>query len=167
VYRITIDFHKRLQRGEIPILFCVIHTALGYRAYAKKELSVVSDMEASILGGSWLLDGSVILGSSLGFLEKSARLLSVGSFDRTIQPKKQGLLLAYTQKQQQNVSVSLVNVDRYFSRLIVKEPFLTRDLYLYLGFEALPFNQNLEVFKGVIEELAITSDKITLEAVEA
>ena len=60
----------------VPILYVVILTHLGYRAYAKKELSAVSDIEGNILDGSWILDGSQTLGASLGFLEKSARLQS-------------------------------------------------------------------------------------------
>ena len=167
MYKTTINFHKRLQRGEVPILFIVIKTDLGYRAYAEKELSLVSDIEAHSADGSVTADGTYTAGSSLGFLEKSARLLSFSPSAQTIQPQKRGLLFGYTQKQQKHASATLINTDRYFSKLIAKEPFLTKEIYVYLSFEALPFDEAKEDFRGVIENLTITPEKFTLEAVEA
>lgn len=167
MYRTSINFHKRIQRGEVPVLFIVIKTDLGYRAYAEKELSLISDMEGHFADGSVIADGTYTAGSSLGSLEKSAKLLSFSGSNRTIQPQKRGLLLGYTQKQQEHVSVTLINTDRYFSRLIAKEPFLTKEISSYLGFEALPFGEMLEDFRGTIENLTITPEKLTLEAVEA
>ena len=167
MYRATINFHKRIQRGEIPIFIIVIETDLGQRAYAKKELDLISDIDENLADGSVTADGSHTASSGPGFLEKSARLLSFSGSARTIQPKKQGLLLSYTKKQQKHISVTLINTDRYFSKLIAKEPFLTKEIYSYLGFEDLPFNEALEDFRGTIESLAITPEKLMLEAVEA
>ena len=166
MYRTTINFHKRLQRGEIPILFVVIKTDLGYRAYAEKELKTIADLEAHFADGSITADGTYTAGGGIGYLEKSARLLGFSGSDRTIRPKKQGLLFGYTQKQQKHVSITFANTDKYFSKLIAKEPFLTKTIYSYLGFEDLPLKEALEDFRGTIESLTITPEKLTLEAIE-
>jgi len=94
VYRTSIDFHKRITRGEKPVPYIVISTALGYRAYAQKELNRVFEVEGYFADGTYTADGSITAGSGLGVLEKSARVIDFGLFERSIQPKKEVLLLA-------------------------------------------------------------------------
>jgi len=166
MYRTTIDFHKRLTRGEIPTPYIIIQTHMGYRAYAEKELTTVFDPAASILDGSWDFDGSVLLGgSSLEVMEKSARVVSFQPFERNLQSLKEDVLGSYQTKMLQHLSIDLDNSDRYFSQLIASEPFITRPIVYYLGFESLPFNEHLKRFSGVITEMNVLPT-LTIEADE-
>ena len=167
MYRTTINFHKCLERGEKPITYVLIQTALGYRVYAKKEIDKVFDPEAGhYADGTYSADGSITAGSGGGVIEKSARVLSFGSFERTISPKHDGLSVRYTSKQQQHISVVLNNADRHFSKILGKEPFLGGAMSLYTGFGSLDFYEHLERFEGVISEVKITSGRMVLEAEE-
>jgi hypothetical protein len=166
VYRVPISFHKRLLRGETPLTYVTIDTHFGKRAYAEKEMSGVFEGTGVILDGSFLLDGSETLGAgSIGYMEKSARLLSHGSFERTIQPEKDDIMTAYSRKQLQHISIELDNADGYFARIIPREPFLGRPISVYVGFEDEPPSDHLRPFAGIISELSVLS-VMTIEADE-
>ena len=166
MYRIPIRFHRRLDRGEVPITYVLIETHLGYRAYAGKEMSRVFDISGFIADGSHLADGSITAGNlTIGLIDKGARVLSFGSLERTIQPKKDDLLTAYSGKQLQHVSIELDNVDDYFARLIAQEPFLGRPISIRSGFEADGYMTHIGLFTGIISEISML-DVMTLEADE-
>ena len=153
--------------GEVPIAYILIHTHLGYRAYAEKEMSDVFGILRLLADGSIVAGGASTAGAdSTGTIEKSARIISIGSFERTLRPRSGNVLSAWTGKQMQHVSVDLDNVDRYLSQLIAKEPFLSRSLTVYVGFESSPQSEHLRIFQGVIAEIVITRSIMTLEADE-
>lgn len=167
MYRLSIDFHNRLEKGEVPISYIVIETHMGYRAYAEKELIGVFDPVAPyLLDGSWILDGSVLLGSaSAGIIEKSGRVIQFGSFDRSLQSMKNDILGSYQSKTLQHMNIDLDNSDRYFSQLIAMEPFIGRPLIYYVGFETLSQSEHLELFSGIITEMTVMPT-LTIEADE-
>lgn len=166
MYRTTLNFHKAIERGENPVPYIVITTDMGYRAYAEKELGQVFELSGNFADGSVTADGSETAGSGAGVLEKSARVLRFGSLARSIQPNREGLLYGYTAKDQQYMEITLNNADYHFSRLIPKEPFITKTLVHYLGFESLDFYEHLKLFEGQITEVRITQDELILEAEE-
>lgn len=152
--------------GETPISYVVIHTHLGYRAYAEKELRGVFDLTGQIADGMITADGSEMAGSeSSGCIEKSGRVVSFGSFERTLQSKKDDVLAAYSGKQIQHISLEMDNSDRYFAQLIAKEPFIGRSIKYYVGFEDDPQAEHLSIFTGVISEMSVLPI-LTIEADE-
>ena len=158
MHRIPIQFHDRMMRGEIPSVYALVHTHMGYRAYSEQELSQVFSLLGLLADGSTDADGSHTAGSeSTGVIEKSARVLSFGSFERTIQPKKDDVLTAMSSKQKQHINIELDNADRYFSKLIPKEPFIGRTISIYVGFDEDPQSEHLQQFAGTISELSIMS----------
>ena len=154
-------------KGEVPVSYIVIETHMGYRAYAEKELTEVFDVgDPYLLDGSWILDGSVLLGvSSTGVIEKSGRVVSFGSFERNLQSIKNDILGSYQSKTLQSLSIELDNSDRYFSQLIAAEPFIGRPLIYYLGFEISPQSEHLKLFSGMITEMTVMPT-LTIEANE-
>ena len=164
--RITKGIHDRLMRGEQPVIYALVETHMGYRAYATKELGKVFDILGHILDGSFELDGSTLLGAdSTGMIEKSAKLLDPGSFERTISPIKDDVLTSYQGKQKQHISIQLDNADRYFSQLTAKEPFIGRTLRMYVGFEDESQSVHLRIFTGIISEISMLPI-MTIEADE-
>ncbi len=153
-------------RGEVPITYIMIQTHLGYRAYAEKELTAIFGASGNLLDGSFLLDGSVVLGAtSINVIDNAGRVINFGSFERTLQSVKDDVLTSYSSKQLQHASVELDNADSYFSRIIPKEPFLGRPVNIYVGFEADPYNEHLSIFRGIISELSVMP-VMTIEADE-
>ena len=161
-----INFHKRLMRGEVPVSYIVIQTHMGYRAYAEKELTGVLALVSCLYDGTYLFDGSITYGGdSAGVLEKQGRVISFGSFERNLQSLKEDILASYQSKTLQNMSIELENSDRYFAQLIASEPFIGRPLKYYIGFEADPQAEHLEVFSGIITEMTVMPT-LTIEANE-
>ncbi|MBN2437977.1 MAG: hypothetical protein JXL20_05180 [Deltaproteobacteria bacterium] len=166
MYRIPIAFHRRLMRGEVPITYILIETHLGYRAYCGKEMARIFDIAGFFADGTYDADGSIDAGeSTIGLIDKGARVLDLGSLDRTIQPKKDDILAAYSGKQLQHVRIELDNADRYFSRLIAKEPFLGRPISIRCGYEADGYMSHIGLFTGTISEISLLPT-MTLEADE-
>ena len=166
MYRTSINFHKKLMNGEVPISYIVIETHMGYRAFAEKELSSVFDVVGLIADGSVLADGSELAGSgSAGVLEKSGNVISFGSFDRELQSIKEDVLASYNSKTLQSMTIEIDNSDSRYAKLIAAEPFIGRPLKYYVGFEELSQSEHLEVFSGIITEMTVL-DTMTLEANE-
>ena len=139
---------------------------MGFRAYAEKELTEVFDVLGFIADGSVIADGSELAGSaSAGVLEKSVRVKSFGSFERSLQSLTGDILASYQSKTLQHMSIELEDSDRYFSQLIASEPFIGRPLAYYVGFEALSQSEHLELFSGMITEMTVMPT-LTIEANE-
>ena len=156
MYRSTKDFHDRITRGEKPYAHILINTHMGFRGYAERTKD---DASAYLADGTYLADGSITAGSGLGLLETQRRLLSYSGFDRTVQPRKSDIMAAYNRKQQQRITITLDNADNHFSELIALEVFLSRNLFLYLGFVDLNINEHLRLFAGQIFETEL--DRMT------
>ena len=166
MYRIPINFHNRLNRGEIPTPYIVINTHMGYRAYAEKELGAVFDVTGYIADGSYDADGTITAGSAgAGVIEKAGRVISFGSFERSLQSMKEDILGSYQSKTLQHMSIQLDNSDRYFAQLIASEPFIGRTMQFYIGFEADPQSEHIRQFSGIITEMTVMQT-LTIEANE-
>lgn len=165
--RIPIAFHKNLLRGEIPIAYVMIITHLANRIYSDRELKGIFAAAGCLADGTYLADGSILAGAqSTGGVEKSARVLDFGKFERSIVPQTSDLLLAYTGKQIQNNRVVLDNTDNYFTRMIAQEPFLTRELRILIGFEDQPQDDHFPLFAGIITDIEVDENSMTIEAGE-
>jgi len=166
VSRTLINVHKRLMRGEIPTPYIMVQTHMGYRAFSNRELSGVFDFLGVLADGTYTAEGDYYAGAlSWGAIEKSARVVDFGSFERTISPAKDDVLTALGNKQLQHISVEMDNVDRYFSKLIAKEPFIGRPIYVFIGFQNEPIHSHFSIFRGTITELSVL-DTMTIEADE-
>lgn len=156
MYRVPLNFHKRLHRGEIPTPYIIIETHLGYRTYAEKELGGIFSSNPYFFDGSWTLDGSVTLGaSSIQTLDKSGRVLRFGVPDMNLQSIKENVLASYQSKTLQHFTVEMDNADRYFAQIIAKEPFIGRPLSYWVGFEQDPQSEHIKRFSGVITEMTV------------
>lgn len=164
MYRATKNFHDRITRGEKPYAHILINTHMGFRGYAERT---VDDATGYLADGTYKADGSITAGSGLGLLETQRRLLSYSGFDRTVQPKKSDIMAAYNRKRQQSISITLDNADHHFSELIGLEVFLSRMLYLYLGFIDLNINEHLRLFAGQIFETELTNTTLRVSAYES
>jgi len=164
VYRLPITFHKRLMRGEIPTPYVLIETAMGYRAYAERELPGIFEYGGLLADGSVTADGSEVAGSDgIGVLEKSARVLGFDSFTRTLQSEREDILTSFTSKKIESATVELDNADKHFSKMIPKEPFLGRPIWIFVGYPDEPQADHISLFSGTIKELSMMP-VMTIEA---
>jgi hypothetical protein len=157
-----------VHRGEKPTPYCIIQTDLGYRLYGTKEMKEILGMESNIADGTVLMDGSELAGLETGnnILDKAGRILGISGLSKAIQSRKESLLMAYMNKSQQSLQVRMNNADRYFSRIIPKEPFLSKPITALVGFEDRAFAEHLKLMEGIITEVTITPETMTVEAIE-
>lgn len=167
MYRTLLDFHKKLEADKVPIMYCLIETNMGWRAYGFKELKGTFDPESAVADGTYNSNSSVFAGSTaIGAIDRAGKVLSFGSFERTISPRTKDVINSMEYRQLQHTQVTLSNHDQYFTKLIPTEPFLTKPLKVFFGFEGDSFTEHLSVFRGVISEIRVEGDNIVLEADE-
>lgn len=166
--RLSIAFHNYLTQGKIPIVYCRINTHLAARYYGKKELQGIFSTSGMIADGTYLADGSITAGGgSVGNVaDKSARVLDFGSLERSLVSQTSNLLSSFSGKQQQHNEIVLDNADDYFSKMLPKEPFLSRTLSIHVGFEDLPQSDHPQMFQGIITEVSIDESTMRLLAEE-
>lgn len=145
MYRTSVDFHKRLMRGEIPTGYIVILTHMGLRVYGEKKLKITF--------------------SPVDAIEQEGRVISFGSFERALQAITSDILASYQSRTLQHMSVQLDNSDDKFSKLIATEPFISRTMKYYVGFEDLSQSEHLVVFSGIITEMQVLN-VLTIDADE-
>ncbi len=143
MYRVPLTLHKALQEGQNPVIYCVIDTGMGKRVYSSKELTCTISSA----------------------LEQSARVISFGTFERTILPRTENVLTSYEGKQKQHISIQLDNADRYFSKLIAKEPLLGKTLTIYIGLESDSTASHIGIYSCPISEVS-PMPTMTIEADE-
>lgn len=167
MYRVLIDFHDRINKGEMPIMYALIETDLGWRAYGLKELRGTFDPAGQMADGSANTESSLYAGStSLGTIDRQGLVLDFGSFERSISAKTRDVLGSLEQKQLQHASITLSNHDHYFTKMFPNEPFLGKPLSIYFGFEGDSWGNHFPVFKGAVSEIDFQSNKIILTADE-
>ncbi len=165
--RIPLPFYKAIMRGESPVMYCRIDTHMAYRFYSDKELGGIFGASALLADGSVLADGSRLAGAeSEAAFDKAARVLDFGSFERTISPVSDDVLTAFQSKQLQHAAIVFDDADNYFSQIIAKEPFLTRPVSIWAGFDDQPQSNHIPLFQGVIMQIDIDQQTMTIEADE-
>lgn len=167
MHRTLIDFHNKLEANKTPIMYCLIETDMGWRAYGFKELKGTFDPVAAIADGTVNSGSSYYAGSTaMGAVDRSGRVLSFGSFERSISARTKDVINSLEYRQLQHTQVMLSNHDHYFTKLLPTEPFISKPMNIYFGFEGDSFSEHLSVFKGTISEIRVEGDSLVLEADE-
>jgi hypothetical protein len=157
--RLSIETHRALAQGQKLTPYVGIQTHLAWRSYASRPLAGSFAGAALYADGSITADGSHTAGAeSEGMADNKGRLLDPGSFERSIAPQTTDILTAMQSKQVQSTSITLDNTDLYFSKMIAKEPFLSRPLSIYAGLDSRPSSEHIPLFQGVINEIEVNSD---------
>lgn len=144
----------------------VVATNRGNHIFADKQLAgVFRTMDLSADGSgiaNSLVDGS----GNLNAVEISDRLVDPGILSRSIQPKTRDVINSLTNKEKQNIMVEFDNHDYKLSQDIVKDPWLTKILMVYAGFEADTLADQVLLFTGRITEVELNKTSLIAYAEE-
>lgn len=168
MYNSPLQLHKGLQNGEVPIVYLLINTPMGWRGYSTKELNAgFAEESAHIADGAVLADGSHTAGSGdYGLIDLQGRIISIGKLSRTISPANTSILGAYKNRQLQHLSFTLVDTDDYFTKMLPTEPFISCEVRVYVGFDYSPHTDHLRIFNGKISDIKVKQTCIEIEAEE-
>jgi hypothetical protein len=135
--RISIAYHNELESGRNPVPYVAIDTHMGYLIFSEKE------MELNMGSTVWVP------------VEQSPRLITPGSFERTIQQYTSDVVTSWQRSnQKQHTNIDLDNGDLYISLMTAKYPFIGRPIFVFLGFETVPQSEHPCMFKGRITEIS-------------
>lgn len=168
MYRTPFVLHQGLQRHEIPVVYVLINTSMGWRGYATKEINAgYSEDSPHIADGSVTADGGHTAGSaSYGLLDLQGRIVNISSLSRILSPVNSDILGAYTKHQLQHISITLADSDDYFGKLLAKEPMIGKEIRIYVGFDSDAHTDHLRIFNGKIASTTIVQTGLQIEAEE-
>lgn len=168
MYNTPLQLHKGLQRGEVPTVYLLINTPMGWRGYGAKEIdSGFTEESAHIADGTITADGTYTAGSGdYGLIDLQGRIVSIGRLSRTISPANSNILGAYDNRQLQHISFTLADHDDYFTKLLPTEPFIGREVRVYVGFDYDSHQNHLRIFNGKISDIKVGKTGIDIEAEE-
>ncbi len=147
MFNLPLNFFNKIQKGQIPIIYVVVVTDKGSRAYSQNDLSGV------------FLEGNT-------YLDWAGRLKNISSLERAIQSQTRDSIDNLSNIERQTQTVVLDNTDFYFSKLLPLEPFLTKTLYVYSGFEADALADHIQWFRGKITVVELIESDLNLMAEE-
>lgn len=168
MYRTPLTLHKGLQQGELPIVYLLINTPMGWRGYSTKEINAgFSEDDPHLADGSVTADGSHTAGSGdYGMLDLQGRIIQIGRLSRTIAPSNSNILGAYNNRQLQHLSFTLADHDDYFTKMLPSEPFIGSEVRVYVGYDDSPHSEHLRIFNGKISDISVTQTGIEIDAEE-
>lgn len=164
--RTSIDFHNALQAGEIPVVYVLIETDKGNHFYSTRELKGPFEKFYFTGNGEVLGNGFITGGNGVSAIEKSNRLINTPNLSRTIQPRTRDYINSMTNRQMGAVDITIEDRDHAIAKALPLEPFLTKRLTVYVGFESQDFSKHKLVFDGKISRIEKTPTEVIIAAEE-
>jgi len=167
VLRVNQNWRDNVAKGNEPIPYILINTDLGIRGYAARDMSFLSLSPGYLADGTYDADGTITAGGdSFDILSYDAKVLSFGTVSRNMKPRVNDLFAAFQNKEMATMDIVLNNADRYFTRLLPKEPFLGKQIRLYLAMPDSQFADHLKIFSGKINQYNDRQGQFTITAQE-
>lgn len=166
MYKVSKYFHDAVYRGETPCIYVVIASDRGNHIFAEKVLGGVFATEPLGFQGTGIENSLVDGSGNLNAIEISDRLINAGILERSIQPKTRDVINSLTNKERQNITVELDNHDYKLSKDIVLDPWLTKILMVYAGFEVDTLANQIRLFMGRITEIELNRTSLFVCAEE-
>jgi len=155
-------FHdKQLQnRNVIPQV--VLRTGYGDRVWGFID-PAVNDPIGTVLNSSdvFFLQDQL---SAEPVLERAPRLVSLSPLTESNQPLDQDILGSWGQGQRSVLQFEAHNDDGAMTRMVGEEYILNKDVYLFVGFPGLPWDYSQQRYKGTINRITLTKNKVRIEA---
>lgn len=150
----------------MPSVYMVVITDRGNHIFADKQLSGCFRAHDLLADSSALANGLVNASGDINAIEISDRLINPGILSRSIQPKTRDVINSLTNKEKQNITIEFDNHDYKLSQNIVKDPWLTKIIMVYAGFEADTLAEQVLLFTGRIMELEVQKVNLLVYAEE-
>lgn len=166
MYRVTQAFHNRIYNGEIPSVYAVVVSDTGNHLFGMKPLEGAFITTPLTADGSSFANGLVDGSGNLCVVEMGDRLINPGILERSIQPRTRDVINSLTNKEKQNIMIELDNHDYSISKQLPKDPWLTKLLKIFVGFESDTLSDQTLLFLGRIYEIEVGKETILLSAQE-
>ena len=118
--------------------------------------------------------GSVLSSSEVGFLqseltdvpvlEEAPRLTSLSPLQESTQPLDQDVLGSWGQGQRTVLQCEAHNDDGKMTAMVGEEYLLNQPVYLFVGFPGLPWDYSQQRYKGTINRITLTKNRVRIEA---
>jgi len=118
--------------------------------------------------------GTVLSSSEVGFnqaeitdtavLERAPRLVSLSPLQESNQPLDQDVLGSWGQGQRSVLQCEAHNDDGKMTTMVGTEYLLNQPVYLFVGFPGLPWDYSQQRYKGTINRITLTKNRVRVEA---
>lgn len=156
--------------GALPLASIVLQGDRGIRIWSDRMLTDAetwSPAAGTPADGSALADGTLLAGAQImPILERSAGLLDPGmpSEQTAVPDGLDRMATTLSGRQISDLTAVISNADRGPSRALGIETWLSGELSQVLGYRGLPQQDWCERFRGVVDRIQITQERVSLTA---
>ena len=97
-------------------------------------------------------------------LERAPRLVTLEPLTESNQPLDQDVLGSWGQGQRSVLNFEAHNDDGAMTDMVGEEYILNKDVYLFIGFPGLPWDYSQQRYKGTVNRIILTKNKVRIEA---
>jgi len=97
-------------------------------------------------------------------LELAPRLVSLSPLTESTQPMDQDILGSWGQGQRSVLEFEAHNDDGEMTRMVGREYVLNKDVFLFVGFPGLAWDYSQQRYRGTINRITLTKNKVRIEA---
>jgi hypothetical protein len=155
-------FHDKQIQNRNLVAQVVLRTGYGDRVWGFINPGL-NDPIGSILDSSETFFAQAEL-SAEPILERAPRLVSLSPLTESNQPLDQDVLGSWGQGQRSVLQFEAHNDDGAMTRMVGQEYTLNHDVYLFVGFPGLAWDHAQQRYKGSINRITLTKNKVRIEA---
>lgn len=150
-----------------PLVVINLTTPAGVRVYCATgvtddELWAARD---NLLDGSWTFDGSRKFGAQLmPVISVEPRVISYGVIRDTGSILPTIAVRGQRAREVGSMEITLDNADDHFGKVLAQDTLLSAELQVALGYRGVRRDRWLTRFRGVVQELRLTRDMLSLRA---
>ena len=165
MYKKSLAYYQKQEQGEQEIAILRIINPAGLRIFSDDlpPANILIQTELTIYNGTITYNGDKLYGEGYeDILDFSGRIIDWGELQETLLPDADDLISSLQSQEISTLSVELNNADKYFSKLLGKETFISATVELLIGFRTIARNEFMEQFTGKVQKMFLTDEKITL-----
>lgn len=155
-------FHAKQLRNRNVIPQVVLRTGYGDRVWGFVNPDI-SDPIGTVLSSSEVFFNRDEL-TSQPVLERAARLVAMQPLTESNQPLDQDVLGSWGQGQRSVLQFEAHNDDGQMTQMVGREYILNQDVYLFVGFPGLGWDNAQQRYKGSVNRVILTKNKVQIEA---
>lgn len=155
-------FHDKQLRNRNVVPQVVLRTGYGDRIWGFIN-PAINDPIGTVLSSSGITFLREEL-TSQPVLERAARLVGLDPLTESTQPLDQDVLGSWGQGQRSVLQFEAHNDDLRMTAMVGEEYVLNQDVYLFLGFPNLGWDYAQQRYKGTVNRVILTKNKVRIEA---
>jgi len=148
--RFSETYNAARMRGDKPFILAFVFSNLGCHVVGKETPT-----------------GDHVTGTPYNIIDWSARVLSFGTFRKSLSENSNNILQTLSQTEMSSYTLTCDNADEYFTNLLAREELIGQQLLIFQGYFDSSFADLQPLFNGIIQSVEMSTLSIQISANQA